>query len=358
MKTGVALFLCLLCVTALGIVNASHVSANDNSWTERASMPTSRAGLGVAAVNGRIYAIGGWNPCPINTTEEYNPSTDAWSPKSAMPTARMFFGTAVYQDRIYVMGGKVGQKATNVTEVYDPSTDKWTTKASMPIACYDLTANLVNGKIYLIGGIKPLNGSNIACINITQIYDPSTDKWTIGTPIPKPVYSYASAVVGSQIYVISGSTLSPNSSITSLNQVYDVDSAAWTLGAPVPTAVNAPAGISITDGSPKIFVIGGGGSEFHATYNLTQIYDVQSNSWIAGAPIPAYRFTLGAAFLDKTLYAIGGADNLAAKNEVYSINLGSSSPEFPLVALVVTCMLTVIVAVVVLLKVATAKSSE
>jgi N-acetylneuraminic acid mutarotase len=269
-------------------------------------MPTSRAGLGVAAVNGRIYAIGGWNPCPINTTEEYNPATDTWSTKSAMPTARMFFGTAVYQDRIYVKGGKVGQKATNVTEVYDPS----------------------------------------------------TDKWTIGTPIPNAVYGYASAVVGSKIYVISGSTLSPNSSITSLNQVYDVDSDSWTLGARVPTAVNAPAGISITDGSPKIFVIGGGGSEFHATYNLTQIYDVQSNSWSAGAPIPAYRFTLGAAFLDKTLYAIGGADNLAAKNEVYSINLGAISPEFPIVALVVTCLITVIVAVVVLLKVATAKSSN
>lgn len=197
MKVEVALLLC--CVTTLWVVNVLHVSANDNSWTDRASMPTSRAGLGVAAVNGRIYAIGGWNPCPINTTEEYNPATDTWSTKSAMPTARMFFGTAVYQDRIYVKGGKVGQKATNVTEVYDPS----------------------------------------------------TDKWTIGTPIPNAVYGYASAVVGRKIYVISGSTLSPNSSITSLNQVYDVDSDSWTLGARVPTAVNAPAGISITDGHQK-----------------------------------------------------------------------------------------------------------
>ena len=245
-----------------------------------------------------------------------------------MPTARMFFGTAVYQDRIYVMGGKVGQKATNVTEVYNPSTDKWSTKASMPIACYDLTANLVDGKIYLIGGIKPLNGSSIVCINVTQIYDPSTNKWAVGTPIPQAVYSYASAVLDRKIFVMSGSTLSPNNSITNLNQVYDAQTDTWSTQAPIPTAVNAPAGISVPSDSAKIFVIGGGGTQLRVTNNLTQIYNVHSNSWSTGASLPICSFTLAAAELDGDLYVLGGADNLTASNHVYVLHFVENSPEF------------------------------
>lgn len=342
MKTSVTLLLIVLSVTALCVVNLSNVWADNNCWTTKTSMPTARAGLGVAAVNGKIYAIGGWYPCPINTTEEYNPSTDMWSSKQAMPTARMFFGTAVYQDKIYVMAGKIGQKATNATEVYDPSTDTWTTKTSMPIACYDLSANLVNGKIYLIGGIKPLNGNNITCINTTQIYDPTTDTWTIGTPIPNAVYCYASAVVDHKIYVISGSTLSPNT-VTNLTQVYDTETDTWSTQAPITTPVNAPAGISITSGdSSKIYVIGGGGIQFKTTYNLTQIYDVRSNSWSTGVSLPSCSFTLGVAELDETLYVVGGADDLAAKNCVYALGLGSGGPDFPVAAILVTSMILVV----------------
>jgi N-acetylneuraminic acid mutarotase len=342
MKTNVTLLLIFLSVTALCIVNLSNVWADNNSWTTKTSMPTARAGVGVAAVNGKIYAIGGWYPCPINTTEEYNPSTDMWSSKQAMPTARMFFGTAVYQDKIYVMGGKIGQKATNQTEVYDPSTDTWTPKASMPIACYDLSANLVNCKIYLIGGIKPLNGNNITCINTTQIYDLQTGTWTIGTPIPNAVYCYASAVVGNKIYVISGSTLSPNT-VTNLTQVYDTQTDTWSTQAPIPTPVNAPAGISINNGdSPKIYVIGGGGTQFASTYNLIQIYDVHGNFWSTGASLPSCSFTLGVAELDGTLYAVGGADDLSAKNSVYALGLGSGMPDFSVVAILVSSVIFVV----------------
>ncbi len=349
-KTSITLLLILLSVTALCIVNLSTVWAEENSWVTKTSMPTARAGVGVAAVDGKIYAIGGWYPCPINTTEEYNPATDTWSSKQAMPTARMFFGTAVYEDKIYVMGGKIGIKATNATEVYDPSTDTWTTKASMPKACYDASANLVNGKIYIIGGVDPLNANKISCIDDTQIYDIQTDTWTVGTPVPSPVFGYASAVVDHKIFVISGSTLSTGST-TNLTQVYDTETGTWSTQASIPTPVNAPASVSVkVDGSPKIYVIGGGGAQLKTPYNLTQIYDVNSNSWSTGVSLPLSVFTLGATELDGILYAIGGAGNLAAQNSVYALKIGSSTPGFQfvniLVFIVAFCVIAVLVLVV------------
>jgi N-acetylneuraminic acid mutarotase len=325
MKLKACLLLTLLTLSLAATSNLAFVSAENNCWAAKTSMPTARAGLGVAAVDGKIYAIGGWNPCPINNTEEYDPATDAWRTKQSMPTARMFFGTAVYEDKIYVVGGKIGQKATNATEVYDPKTDTWTTKAPMPMACYDVSACFVEGKIYVIGGIKPLSGTNITCINATQIYDPQTDTWTLGSPIPTPVYSYASAAVGTKIYVISGCTLKPDD-VVDYNQVYDTQTGTWTTQACIPNAVNAPACICITsEGTPKIFVLGGSGTDFKTTYNLTQIYDVNGNTWSTGTSQPSCCFTSGTAELDKTLYVIGGAENLTAKNTVYALALSGTS---------------------------------
>ena len=69
------------------------------SWAERHSMNQARGGLGVAAVNGKIYAIGGrvendsyymQNPTTgfVGTNEEYDPATDKWILKASMPTPR------------------------------------------------------------------------------------------------------------------------------------------------------------------------------------------------------------------------------------------------------------------------------
>ncbi|TRO45881.1 galactose oxidase, partial [Candidatus Bathyarchaeota archaeon] len=64
------------------------VGAVENSWTTKKSMSTARGGLGVAVVNGKIYAIGGSNnDAQLAVNEEYNPATDSWISKSPMPTA-------------------------------------------------------------------------------------------------------------------------------------------------------------------------------------------------------------------------------------------------------------------------------
>lgn len=55
-------------------------------------------------------------------------------------------------------------------------------------------------KIYMIGG----KYSSGWIDNTNEAYDPTTDTWTIRTPIPTPVGFYASAVFNNRIYVIGG----------------------------------------------------------------------------------------------------------------------------------------------------------
>lgn len=54
----------------------SHLSRYDphvNKWTEVAPMAKRRAGVGVVALNGYLYAVGGFDDAsPLDTVERYN----------------------------------------------------------------------------------------------------------------------------------------------------------------------------------------------------------------------------------------------------------------------------------------------
>ena len=61
----------------------------------------------------------------------------------------------------------------------------------------------MNGKIYVLSGmVGNIPGPSLTTVN--EVYDPSTDNWTIAAPIPTSVFGYASAAVGNKIYVIGG----------------------------------------------------------------------------------------------------------------------------------------------------------
>src|SRR5262249_39908520 len=92
------------------------------------SMPTARRQLAVAAAgNGKLYAIGGLagsgsNPLGLATVEEYDPATNTWASKTAMPTARFSLGVAADNGKIYAVGGAGpgGFSIATVEEYSDP----------------------------------------------------------------------------------------------------------------------------------------------------------------------------------------------------------------------------------------------
>ena len=141
------LVLLFILVSLVAAVPASGASDED-SWVSKAPMHVARGGLGVAVVNGKIYAIGGYteNGVVTRVNEVYDPETDTWTYKTSMPTPRGNFATAVYQNKIYCIGGT--NEGTN--EVYNPATDMWVSKASVPTPVSYIKANVVNGKFYLI----------------------------------------------------------------------------------------------------------------------------------------------------------------------------------------------------------------
>ena len=304
--------------------------ADSNSWTPKEPMPTARGGLGVAVVNGKIYAIGGFDGNKqLAVNEEYNPVTDTWTTKTSMPTARSGFAVAVYQNKIYCIGGTTGDSDnsvsgfTGVTEVYDPATDDWETETPMPTPRADLSANVVNGKIYCIGGKKYWGVDPFYQeLNATEVYDPDRNFWTTKSPMPIPVLGAASAVLDGKIYVIGGSRhfqVGWELSTVSSNQVYDVGNDAWSTRASLPkTESYAAAGATSGVTAPKRIYFAGGSNQTNYSM-VTYAYDSTSNAWDTVAAMPTPRVYLAVAVIDDILYAIGGFDgaNWLDVNEQY-----------------------------------------
>ena len=66
-------------------------------------MSSRRLGVGVAVLDGYLYAIGGSDgTSPLNTVEKYDPKTNRWSPVAPMGTRRKHLGAALFQDKLYV----------------------------------------------------------------------------------------------------------------------------------------------------------------------------------------------------------------------------------------------------------------
>jgi N-acetylneuraminic acid mutarotase len=280
----------------------SGVVAGGNVWTPMALMPTARWNLAAAAVNGKIYAIGGSIPnvADVNTVEVYDPSTNTWTTAAPMPTARNNLAVAAVNGKIYAIGGS----GLSTVEAYDPSTNTWSTAAPMPTARGNLGAAAVNGKIYAIGGF---GNSNTSFFSTVEMYDPSTNTWSTAAPMPTARGDLAAAVVNGRIYAIGG--WSASSTVLNTVEAYDPSTNTWSTAAPMPTARS---GLATALANGNIYAIGGSSDPVNDTVlNTVEEFFPTANSgvggWATTASLPSARAFLAADTIFGFIYSIGGS---------------------------------------------------
>lgn len=267
-----------------------------DTWTKRANMPTSRQACAVAVVNGTIYAIGGnsggdnGEVC-LSTVEAYNPATDKWIQKADMPTPRMGTSAAAVDGKIYVVGGLSNKTPLSTVEVYNPATDKWTKKADMPTARWSSAACVVDGRIYVSGGATEWN-SPYAIVPTVEVYNPAANTWDQIGDMPMARAFHSTSIVDEKIYVIGGMLLSemPVSDGNTLSTVdmYDPATGTWMIGADLLTA-RAHHGASVVD--RKIYAIGGYAGSGTSSLSVVEKYDLAWPDGALGARLAAKSFT-------------------------------------------------------------------
>jgi N-acetylneuraminic acid mutarotase len=296
--------------------NAGAQDAATGVWTKKAPMRHARNELQAAAVNGKIYAIGGGftemrDGKPIDNitsgyTEEYDPATDRWRERAPMPEGGTHNGIAVLDGKIYIAGGFAGNRHTLPTPSlysYEPATDAWRklTPLGGPLGSISLTA--VDGKIHAFGG--RVVGEDIT-VATHEIYDPKTDKWRAASPMPSSRDHAGIWVVDGKVHIFGGRTGGSETSVA-LQEIYDPKADKWSTAAPMPTGRSSSA---FAEYRGLLFFAGGecrtvNGSR--TTFDENEAYDPRSDKWRKLANLPTGRHGFAAASVGNTLYYLGGS---------------------------------------------------
>ncbi len=183
---------------------ASSSLAQSGTWETKAPMPTARWALSTSAVDGKIYAFGGYATDHfLSSVEEYDCATDSWTEKKDLPREYGAFSTSTVNGKIYIIGGGTPGQSHPFVYEYDPVADTCINKKDMPTPRMYFSTSVVNGKIYAIG--RSLNTTSGFYSTIEE-YDPATDTWRTNLlSMPKGARNaLATSVVNGKIYAIGG----------------------------------------------------------------------------------------------------------------------------------------------------------
>jgi N-acetylneuraminic acid mutarotase len=240
------------------------------SWATTSSFTTNRYSPGMAAYNGYLYVLGGYNSTNglLSDVQYASINSDgtlgSWATTTSLTSTRDSFGVAVYNGYIYVMGGYTGSYATTVQYAAINATGtlgSWATTSSFTTGRYGLAGAAYNGYLYLMGGTNDTN-----YYNDTQYakVDPAgqPQAWaTDSTHTISAARALSCAVAyNGWLYDLGGSTADSNASNVATVQGTTI-SASGTLGTWTTTGMTAlPAGrgsMGCAAANGYLYVIGG-----------------------------------------------------------------------------------------------------
>jgi len=200
----------------------------DWKWEEKASMPMATSNNAVASgmSGGKnyVYSFGGidtskiWSGLHLKCFR-YDVDNDFWDSIPDLPDTKGKIAAAAstIKNRIYITGGYY--VATNGDEtssqhihIFDPETNQFLSDGKrLPVVTDDhVQAVWRDSLLYVISGWSdslpgPAGGGNI---NLVQIYDPSSNSWIQGTPVPNnndyKVFGASGTIIGDTIFYAGG----------------------------------------------------------------------------------------------------------------------------------------------------------
>ena len=293
------------------------------SWQTAAPTGLARAEVSFSRVGDRFYLAGGGT-----AHQMYNPRRDRWRSLAASPDDLDHIQSVTLHGRIYSIGGlrRVPghpKPSVGTVSIYDPSTDTFSTGEPMPAGRERGAGGVAvwQGRIYYFGGLhdgvaKPW----------VDVYDPASDGWTSLPDMPRARDHFQAAVVDGRMYAIGGrqgDRLHP----FGFNDAYDFATGSWTTGlAELPTARGGYAS-AVVQG--HILIVGGEGDDL--AYPTLEAYDPTSDTWTTLADMPTARHGIQAVVWHRRVFITDGGTQSggtapADVTEVYTPPVWQSGP--------------------------------
>lgn len=199
---------------------------------------------------------------------------------------------------------------------YNTQADTWETIPALPDTMGKIAAgaSTIKNKIYIMGGYHVFSDGHEISSDKVHIYNPETNSYLAdGSPIPVPIDDHVQAVWrDSLIYVVSG--WSNNGNVANV-QIYNPSTDTWSAGTPVPNTVNhkvfGASGVIVGD---TLYYIGGAryANNFPPSQYLRKGYidptDPTNITWTAQAEPNSKGYRMGAAEMLGKAYWLGGSD--------------------------------------------------
>ena len=182
-------------------------AANPGRWITRAALPLPRSEMAWAAeLLGRMHLVGGYGEQRVDRPYHhvYDQAADRWLAAAPLPRGANHVGVAVLDGKLYAVGGFVEQNRTPHAEcaVFEPGADAWRPIAPLPqptgaVACVGL-----GGRLHAIGGgdASPARRS----VDWHWSYDPVGNRWERRAPLPTGRDHTGTLAVGGRIHVVGG----------------------------------------------------------------------------------------------------------------------------------------------------------
>lgn len=235
-------------------------------------------------------------------------SGNSWITEAPLPQPETGGKAASVNGQIYYLSGSANY-------AYDTALNSWTARKPMLTRRIDFGVTEYQNKIYVIGGTNDDGTYSSA----NEVYDPSNDSWATLAPMPTPRTGIEANAVNGRIYVMGGENYSGYINLLQAfpqNEIYDIATNSWSTGKPMPIPVYAYSSVVVNN---KIYYLGG--ANHVDPTNLTQIYDPQENTWSVGSnfSMPMIAAAAGATtgvMAPLRIYLFGGTSDepLAGEN--------------------------------------------
>ncbi|XP_072858860.2 kelch-like protein 18 isoform X1 [Pogona vitticeps] len=252
-----------------------------NRWEKCQPMMTARSRVGVAVLNGLLYAIGGYDgQLRLSTVEVYNPDTDSWSKVASMNSKRSAMGTVVLDGQIYVCGGYDGTSSLNSVEVYSPEMDKWMVVTPMSSNRSAAGVTVFEGRIFVSGGHDGLQ-----IFSSVEYYNHHTASWHSVAGMLNKRCRHGAASLGSKMFVCGGYD---GSGFLSIAEVYNSMADQWYLIVPMNTRRSR---VSLVTNCGRLYAVGG--YDGQSNLSSVEMYDPETNRWTFMAPMLCHEGGVG-----------------------------------------------------------------
>ncbi|RFN40762.1 kelch domain-containing protein 8a [Fusarium flagelliforme] len=268
-------------------------NTRSNSWRRYVTeAPVKVNHPNVAAVNGKIYLLGGlseatdgaWRAFPESWV--YNPDLDEWTELEPVPEdqERGSAAVGVYGNIIYMAGGMrtlepIGpggeQDTVAFVSAFDTKTSKWLdlpkAAQTIPEGRDHAAASVVGSKMYVLGGRLRGQRNVKDTVFILDLDDLEKGWTTSDAKMPTPRGGVVSGTVGKKIYVLGGegNTAEDSDGIFNEIEVFDTAKESWESVGKMSLPRHGGQAVAVKGG---IYLPGGGISEGGSPVETLDVY--------------------------------------------------------------------------------------